>query len=95
MHFAPDEKTSSEDELNNWQTTSNAYYRTSDRLIVYSMAKDYPVKYGLLLLAFLDPKGHNLLTKGPNASERRENWENIAYTHQASGNMPDGTTTER
>lgn len=94
LHFAPDENTSTKAELQRWQQTSNDYHRTSDRLIVYSMAKDQPIKYGILLLAFLDPKGHDLLTSGPGAAERRENWENIAYTHQVSGNMPDGTITE-
>lgn len=94
MHMAPEEITASDNELQRWEQTSNAHYRTSDRLIVYSMAQDRPIQFGILLLAFLDPKGHDLLQKGARASERRELWENIAYTHQVSGKMPDGTFTE-
>lgn len=83
-----------ENEIRQWDRERNAYHRTSDRLVVYSMDKGCPIKYGILLLAFLAPHGHNLLTKGPNAAQRREDWENIAYTHQETGEMPEGTITE-
>lgn len=94
LHMAPDPSTTSEEDLLKWEKTSNSYYRTSDRLLVYSMSQEKPLQYGMLLLALLDPKGHDMLTKGVAASERRSLWEDLAYTHQMSGNMPDGTLTE-
>lgn len=60
-------------------------------MLVYSMDHAFPDKHGILLLAFLSPNGHDLLTKGPNAAQRRDDWEDIAYTHQMTGNMPPGT----
>ena len=91
MHMAPE----SENDLRRWDRELRPYHRTSDRLLVYSMADERPMQYGILLLAFLTPNGHNLLTKGPNAAQRRDDWENIAYTHQATGQMPAGTFTEQ
>lgn len=91
LHVVPDED--SPEELRKWDLARKSYDRTSDRLIIYSMEKNNPMKYGMLLLAFLDPKGHDRLTKGPNAAVQREAWEIIAYTHQISGNMPCGTKT--
>jgi hypothetical protein len=90
MHMAPD----AENELKRWDRKKNAYHRTSDRLIVYSMEQKNPIPYGILLLAFLTPNGHDLLTKGVNAAQRRADWEDIAYTHQLTGQMPPGTITE-
>jgi hypothetical protein len=90
MHMAPETL----NEQKKWDREKDAYRRTSDRLVVYSMAQDVPMTYGILLLSFLTPNGHDLLVKGPNAAKRREDWEDIAYTHQATGQMPPGTITE-
>lgn len=90
LHMSP----KSEADLWKWDIANSAYNRTSDRLLVYSMDKEKPMRFGLLLLAFLAPDGHYRLINGPSAAQRREDWENIAYTHQMSGNMPDGTITE-
>lgn len=90
LHMSPE----AEMDLGRWDRQENIYYRTSDRLLVYSMDQDIPMRYGVLLLAFLTPNGHDLLTKGPNAAQRRDDWENIAYTHQQIGQMPEGTITE-
>lgn len=89
MHYVPDDTDA--DALAKWDKEREPYRRTSDRLVIYSMDKTDPLKYGFLMLAFLQPDGHAQLQKGPSAAERREIWENIAYTHQVSGNMPDGT----
>lgn len=91
VHMAPDSNTAKEQEMQRWDEKERPYDRTSNRLLVYSMDQENPIKYGILLLSFLVPNGHELLTKGPNASQRREDWENIAYTHQMTGNVPPGT----
>lgn len=85
--MAPQERSA----LATWDRAQKVYDRTSDRLLVYSMDQDLPTRYGILLLAFLTPNGHQLLTQGPSASQRREDWENIAYSHQINGFMPPGT----
>ena len=92
LHYVP-EATSTE-AVKKWDRTSNSYYRTSNRLVVYSMDKKDPLKYGFLMLAFLQPDGHEQLQFGPSAAERRQDWEDIAYTHQMTGNVPDGTISE-
>ena len=91
VHMAPE----TDAEIDAWDGARKAYDRTSNRLLVYSMDQDLPTRYGILLLAFLAPKGHELLTKGSSASQRREDWENIAYSHQISGFMPPGTVTTK
>lgn len=90
LHMAPDEAK----DLALWDKAKKAYDRTSDRLIVYSLANDQPLTHGILLLAFLSPKGHQLLTQGASALERQARWEDIAYTHQIRGTVPPGTITE-
>jgi len=90
MHMAPE----SEEDQQRWDRARTPYHRTSDRLLVYSMDQERPVQYGILLLAFLTPNGHDLLTKGVNAAQRRSDWEDIAYTHQTNGAMPPGTVSE-
>lgn len=87
VHMAPVEPK----EIEKWDNAKNAFNRTSDRLLVYSLDQEMPERYGILLLAFLTPNGHDLLIKGPNAAQRREDWENIAYTHQFAGNLPPGS----
>lgn len=77
-----------------WDRIQDAYRRTSDRLLVYSMDSEMPTRYGILLLAFLMPNGHDLLTYGVNAAQRRADWEDIAYTHQMTGNLPPGSISE-
>jgi hypothetical protein len=52
------------------------------------MEQEHPIQYGILLLAFFIPNGHDRLTKGVNAAQRRADWEDIAYTHQQTGQMP-------
>jgi hypothetical protein len=39
------------------------------------MDKKDPLKYGFLMLAFLQPDGHKQLQFGPSASQRQQNWE--------------------
>ncbi len=90
VHMAPE----SQEDLERWDRAQNPYRRTSDRLLIYSMDQERPMRYGILLLAFLVPNGHDLLTKGQSAAQRRQDWEDIAYTHQISGSMPPGTITE-
>lgn len=89
VHMAPE----ADADIDIWDGAKKTYDRTSNRLLVYSMDKELPTRYGILLLAFLAPKGHELLTKGVNASQRREDWENIAYSHQMNGYMPPGTVS--
>lgn len=82
-------------ERERWEKASTSYRRTSDRLLVYSMDSEYPFKYEVLLLALLgDPGGHARLIKGAQAQEARAIWDNLAYAHQTSGDLPNGTTTE-
>ena len=50
VHFAPHE----DPEMAEWDRISNPYHRTSDRLVVYSRDKVRPLKYGILLLAFVE-----------------------------------------
>lgn len=83
-----------EDALDAWESAKRTIDRTSNRLLIYSMDKDQPQRYGILLLAFLAPEGHKMLTQGVNALVRHQLWEDIAYTHQMSGKMPTGTITE-
>ena len=92
MHYAPEPSSIEATKVWNW--ARDEYYRTSNRLVVYSMDKENPMKFGFLMLAFLQPDGHEQLQAGPSAAARRENWENIAYTHQMTGNIPDGTISE-
>lgn len=77
--------------MQRWDNQRNPYNRTSDRLLVYSMDQENPIEYGILLLSFLVPNGHELLIKGASALQRRSDWEDIAYTHQTNGNVPPGT----
>ncbi len=78
-----------------WENASSAFNRTSDRLMIYSVSEEHPFKYGVLLLALLgDPGGHDKLIKGAAAQENRQLWEDLAYAHQSSGDMPTGTVTE-
>lgn len=90
VHMAPDVQ----EEQAQWDRIRDSYRRTSDRLLVYSMDSEMPTRYGILLLAFLTPNGHDLLTYGANAAQRRADWEDIAYTHQMTGNLPPGSITE-
>lgn len=81
--------------LEKWEKTRNPYYRTSDRLLIYSMDEQRPLKYGILLLALLgDPGGHDKLIRGAEAQEKRELWEDLAYAHQKDGDLPEGSVTE-
>jgi hypothetical protein len=68
MHYAP-ENTSTE-AVEKWNKERVPYRRTSDRLVIYSMDKKDPLKYGFLMLAFLQPDGHKQLQFGPSASQR-------------------------
>lgn len=78
--------------LNKWESAKRKYDRTSDRLLIYSMS----VEYGVLLLALLgDPNGHDKLTKGAAAQERRQTWENLAHAHQKDGDLPEGTISDQ
>ena len=78
-----------------WENARSPYQRTSDRLMIYSIDTEHPLKYGVLLLALLgDPGGHDRLIKGAAAQERREIWEDLAYAHQKNGDLPEGTITE-
>lgn len=90
VHMAPDTTA----EQIRWDRIQHAYRRTSDRLLVYSMDSEVPTRYGILLLAFLTPNGHDLLTYGASAAQRRDDWEDIAYTHQMTGNLPPGSISE-
>jgi len=66
-----------------WLATSRAFDRTSDRLIIYSLDKAAPLKYGMYLLDLLgDPGAHAKAFTGAQAQERREIWEDIAWNHQ-------------
>lgn len=78
-----------------WEGTQNPFHRTSDRILVYSLDKEYPLRYGVLLLALLgDPGGHERLIKGAQAQEMRELWDDLAYAHQIDGDLPEGTVSE-
>lgn len=85
LHLAP----ASEAELLKWEKKTESFHRTSDRIIVYSMSKEHPLKYGILLLEFLDPNGHAKLKSGPSAE-----WERLAELHQRTGTLPIGSHTE-
>ena len=87
VHMAPEDQNA----IEKWDRINLAFRRTSDRLLVYSMDKQVPERYGILLLAFLTPNGHDQLIRGASAAQRRSDWEDIAYTHQYTGNMPQGT----
>lgn len=91
MHVVP---SPSQPGTHKWEAARTPHHRTSDRLLVYSMDKEHPLRYGVLLLALLgDPGGHAKLIKGAQAQEMRELWDDLAYAHQTDGDLPEGTIT--
>ena len=48
-----------------WENARATMQRTSDRLLVYSINPEHPLKYGVLMLAVLgDPGGHDRIQRG-------------------------------
>lgn len=79
LHMVP----SDEALVQKWELIANPHYRTSDRFIIYSLDRSAPLKYGMYLLDMLgDPGAHQLAFTGPEAQERRELWEDLAWGHQ-------------
>ena len=92
VHVIP---SSGQEGYEKWERNSIARNRTSDRLMIYSLSEAKPFEYGILLLALLgDPGGHDRLIRGAAAQERRQLWEDLAYAHQSSGDLPSGTETD-
>lgn len=72
-------------------TGATAFDRTSDRLMVYSLAEDSP-KYGCLILGiFGDPGGHRIFD--PSYDKIRPKWEIASEKHQKDGLLPVDTVS--
>lgn len=89
LHMVPSDETPEvQDE---WESHADAHYRTSDRLVIYSLDRQSPYKQGMLILDLVgDPGGHALCFTGAAAKGRLQHWENLAYSHQVGGNLPTG-----
>ncbi|WP_336695662.1 hypothetical protein [Delftia acidovorans] len=94
LHMAPSEKEPDKSKLARWLRTEEAYYRTSDRLVIYSLDKKHPHQHGMLILDLVgDPDGHKICFEQPSSPILLQKWEDLAYTHQVAGYLPNGSVT--
>lgn len=92
MHMVPSEKDPDKGKIVRWESAKEVRHRTSDRLLIYSLDRKAPYKYGFLFLDLVgDPGGHRICFEQPSSPALLQMWSNIGYTHQVGGVLPPGT----
>ncbi|MDH0777504.1 hypothetical protein N5C96_29240 [Delftia tsuruhatensis] len=94
MHMVPSEREPDKGKILRWETANEPRHRVSDRLVIYSLDRASPYKYGFLFLDLIgDPGGHKICFEQTSSHALLQMWSNIGYAHQVGGKLPPGTIT--